>query len=147
MPQGSVADLEAPLRKYKPGGGFHWPGANYMGPGTPIQYNVLTGVQPTSRVDAVALTHDVNYLLAGQNPGMFHKADRLATSKIGVLGIKDNVMRIGLSIRELLHLKEKENGRDSVVEGQILKDIILYDDRFKKVRTNYGIDETYFIDS
>jgi len=38
----------------------------YLGPGTHVVNNVLSGVKPTSYVDALALRHDIEYLTTGE---------------------------------------------------------------------------------
>jgi hypothetical protein len=42
-------------------GEFHYPGTNYLGPGTNIRDRIILGIAPTTNVDRAALQHDIDY--------------------------------------------------------------------------------------
>lgn len=44
---------------------IHFPGCKYLGPGTHVVTNVLKKIMPTSAVDAIALMHDIDYVIVG----------------------------------------------------------------------------------
>jgi hypothetical protein len=43
-------------------GGWHFPGDEYLGPGTPVVDKIINNVRPKSHNDYVALQHDIDYL-------------------------------------------------------------------------------------
>lgn len=77
---------------------MHFPGMNYMGPGTHIISNILNEKAPVSRIDAIALKHDIEYLTDGEK----YAADLSAiyeSSKGFSNPLQALAMRLGLSIR------------------------------------------------
>ncbi len=82
---------------------LHYPGSNYMGPGTHVLSRLLRGVKPTSYNDALALKHDIEYLQDGE---MFESDLRAAFNSTG--GLQGALMKIGLlsrsAIDAFLHL-------------------------------------------
>ena len=40
---------------------LHAPGTNYLGPGTPLAYNLKRGVKPVNKLDEAAMRHDIAY--------------------------------------------------------------------------------------
>lgn len=79
--------------------GFHYPGLDYLGPGTPIVSNIINKVRPKSINDAVALQHDIDYL-SGENR-YWSDLKAIYRSKPGLDG---TALRLGLSVRMLLDL-------------------------------------------
>lgn len=118
-----------------------------MGPGTHIISNINKGVQPTTYTDAIALTHDINYLIATANPKQLALADDLAISKAkyNASGI---LMKVGLTLRKWTGIKDNE-GRQQATElshiGKSLKDVVLNDPKFERAREQYGIDTSFFL--
>jgi len=79
---------------------IHYPGMNYMGPGTHIIQNVIDNVQPTNRVDAVTRQHDIDYLrFAGDNP-LYADSVAIANSGYTIPGV---VAKLGLGAKAVLN--------------------------------------------
>jgi len=93
---------------------MHYPGTNYLGPGTHVISNILNNKQPTSYTDYVAMLHDIDYL---SNGGQDH-ADAVAMSRADN-SLQGFAMKFGLgarvfasTLKEALGLKPlKFNGR------------------------------------
>jgi len=109
---------------------LHVPGYNFMGPGTHIYERIKNGTQPTNYTDRLALAHDVNYYLASGSHDKLNQADDLAIAKARWYQRDGVIMKIGLTLRKLTHVKE--NGEDTKKLGLYLKNILLTDDRYKK---------------
>jgi len=58
----------------KTGMEFHWPGYQYMGPGTHLEKRLKRGDPGINRLDRVSKQHDINYRKA-RNLEDKHKAD------------------------------------------------------------------------
>ena len=56
-------------------GEMHFPGSNYLGPGTKFIERVQKGDKPTDRVDEAAMHHDLAYAVY-KDKGKRHEADR-----------------------------------------------------------------------
>ena len=54
---------------------FHWPGYNYMGPGTNLKKRLARGDKGVNRLDNIAMQHDIDYSKA-KNLKAKHAADR-----------------------------------------------------------------------
>ena len=54
---------------------FHWPGYQYMGPGTKLQKRLKRGDPGINRLDRISKTHDIDYSKARSLKDK-HKADR-----------------------------------------------------------------------
>jgi hypothetical protein len=79
---------------------MHWPGNNFMGPGTHVIDRVMNGVQPTSRVDEISREHDIDYLDTTAEPIW---ADIKAVTSLGFdPSVEANAMRLGLGARSLV---------------------------------------------
>jgi len=103
---------------------MHYPGANYMGPGTHIFNNLLNQKQPTSQPDALAVRHDIEYLRSGEKFGSDLKAAAESDFSLGGWG-----MKIGLVARTSydawshlldlpnLHLNNAQSVPDNVYEA------------------------------
>ena len=57
--RGGKFDIQRAINKF--GVPLHWPGFNYMGPGTPLQKHLKRGVKPSNRLDTIAMQHDLDY--------------------------------------------------------------------------------------
>lgn len=104
-----------------------------MGPGTKIVTRLLNGVQPINDVDASALVHDVNYLLAQGDHDLMNRADDIAMERpFSFFNIYPGMlMKVGLGMRKLLHLKE---GKFNTLDvGLAAKQLLLSDSRFSKL--------------
>lgn len=84
---GTGVDIHKAIGKLpKPKGGFTLPGHNYTGPYNPLEeqisYDPKTGKilkiyqQPTGKTDAIAMQHDVDYSVCGDDKKCKNKADR-----------------------------------------------------------------------
>ena len=94
---------------------WHWPGYNYLGPGTKLRERQASSNpkyrNPVNRLDALALKHDLAYEAASRSGGSKkdilaakHKADREMVSAIKNLKNKTVPERI---IRGVIGSKEK----------------------------------------
>src|SRR3954452_11766516 len=56
-------------------GEIHFPGSNYLGPGTKFKERIKQGVKPVDRVDEAAMHHDLAYHIH-KDKDKRHEADR-----------------------------------------------------------------------
>lgn len=68
----------------KTGMEFHWPGYQYMGPGTHLAKRLKRGDPGINRLDRIAKTHDIGYSKARSLKDK-HKADRKMINSISKL--------------------------------------------------------------
>lgn len=107
---------------------YHYPGTNYLGPGTQIRRRILTNIKPTSDIDAIARQHDVDYLRDNSDLGMF-EADLRAIQKsfTATPSLQQIAMITGLSSRIILSAlfgKNLFSGEQSENDAKILQLII-----------------------
>jgi len=79
---------------------IHYPGTNYLGPGTHTKSNIMKGLQPTSKTDAIARQHDLDYLV-GEEPIL---ADLKAIGKSFAIAdepLQTTALRSGLALKAL----------------------------------------------
>lgn len=60
---------------------FHWPGYNFMGPGTKLKHRLRSGQSGVNRLDQLALIHDIRYTRATSLKAK-HRADRAMIAEI-----------------------------------------------------------------
>ena len=113
---------------------------NYMGPGTHIIHNVENYVLPFNKTDALALVHDINYMLASDEDEAV-LADNIAISGTG-LTVPDSIMRVGLTLRKWGKLPFY--GGD-INTGLYLKHKLLNDPKWATTIEYYGITPNVFI--
>ena len=77
--RGGKVDLQKMLQKM--GIEFHWPGYQYMGPGTKLEKRLKRGDPGINRLDRIAKKHDIDYSKAKTLQDK-HKADRLMVQRI-----------------------------------------------------------------
>ena len=78
----------------KTGKEFHWPGYQYMGPGTHLEKRLKRGDPGINRLDRISKTHDIDYSHARSLRDK-HKADRKMIKSIEKLpGKKTKTERI-----------------------------------------------------
>lgn len=65
----------------KTGMEFHWPGYQYMGPGTHLEKRLKRGDPGINRLDRISKTHDIDYSKATSLKDK-HKADRKMIASI-----------------------------------------------------------------
>lgn len=74
--------------------GFHFPGDNYLGPGTNIRNKIYGNFLPTTRNDYVARQHDIDYI--GDHEPIYGDIKAIIKSGPGWDGV---AMRLGLGFR------------------------------------------------
>lgn len=131
----------------------HYPGSNYMGPGTHVYNNVKSQILPNSYMDAVALMHDINYLRYTGDSRIIDRADLLAIRDADDT-FAGTTLKMGLAARTKLGLTFDSPLKGKTPEetnyiGWRLQDYVLrsplYNQRFdelgfnpwKHVITNY----------
>ena len=90
--RGGKLDVQKLLAKT--GKEFHWPGYQYMGPGTHLEKRLKRGDPGINRLDRISKTHDIDYSHARSLRDK-HKADRKVIKSIEKLpGKKTKTERI-----------------------------------------------------
>ena len=90
--RGGKLDVQKALSKT--GIEFHWPGYQYMGPGTHLEKRLKRGDPGINRLDCIAKRHDIHYSRAKSLKDK-HKADRVMIQSIDRLhGRKTKTERI-----------------------------------------------------
>jgi hypothetical protein len=111
-----------------------------MGPGTHIQYNIENYVKPINATDALAMVHDINYMLANDD------SEATLADNIAIAGTKltipDSIMRFGLTLRKWGKLPFY--GGDTKI-GLYLKNKLLTDPNWRTIVEHYGINNNVFI--
>ena len=97
----------------RPKKGFTLPGYNYAGPYNPLDtqlnFNPNTGKileiyqKPSGKTDAVAMVHDVQYSLCGDDKKCKNEADRKMVKSLDSIPWKDNGVMLVLEVRLLLN--------------------------------------------
>ena len=77
--RGGKVDIQNLLSKT--GIEFHWPGYQYLGPGTKLEKRLARGDPGINRLDKLAKQHDIDYSRA-KNLRDKHKADRKMVKEI-----------------------------------------------------------------
>ena len=100
--RGGKLDLQKALSKT--GIEFHWPGYQYMGPGTKLEKRLKRGDPGINRLDRIAKRHDIDYRDSKSLKDM-HKEDRLMIQRIERLpGRKTKTERI---VKNIMKAKVK----------------------------------------
>ena len=100
--RGGKVDLQKMLQKT--GIEFHWPGYQYMGPGTHLDKRLKRGDPGINRLDRIAKKHDIDYRNSKTLQDK-HKADRLMIQRIeGLPGRKTKTERI---VKNIMKAKVK----------------------------------------
>ena len=85
---------------------FHWPGYQYLGPGTHLQKRLKRGHPGINRLDRIAKQHDIDYSRAKTLRDK-HAADRKMIKSIDRLGgRKTNTEKV---IKKIMQAKVKLN--------------------------------------
>jgi hypothetical protein len=108
-----------------------------VGPGTHIVERVNAKIMPTSRTDFIALTHDINYLLASGD----HKAMDLADDRAIFYADRSTygiIMDIGLKVRKAIHLKEGKVNTYAL--GSQLRDKVRNDKDYTQLAAWFDLD-------
>ncbi len=111
-----------------------------MGPGTHIIFNIENYVLPINQTDALAMVHDINYMLANTEDEA-RLSDDIAISGTQ-LTVPDAMMRFGLTLRKWGKLQFY--GGD-INTGLYLKNKLLNDPKWATTREYYGITPSVFI--
>ena len=87
---------------------WHWPGYQYMGPGTHLDKRLKRGDPGINRLDRLAKAHDIAYSKAGNNLKLKHLADKKMIEGIQKFGfwkqkpterIVKNIMKAKLKLK------------------------------------------------
>ena len=90
--RGGKLDVQKLLAKT--GVEYHWPGYQYMGPGTKLEKRLKRGDPGKNRLDRISKTHDIDYSKARSLKDK-HKADRKMIKSIDQLpGRKTKTERV-----------------------------------------------------
>ena len=101
-PRGAKFDLQKMLSKT--GMEFHWPGYQYMGPGTHLEKRLKHGDPGINRLDRISKTHDIDYSKVRSLKDK-HKADRKMIKSIDKLpGKKTKTERV---VKNIMKAKVK----------------------------------------
>ena len=114
---GGARDIHKQIGKLpKPAGGWTLPGHRYTGPyndlENQVRYNPETGEileiydQPTGPTDAVAMQHDVDYSVCGDNRKCKNKADRKMVKSLDAIPYNERQWGHWLA-RNLINTKQK----------------------------------------
>ena len=114
---GGALDIHKAIGKLsRPAGGFTLPGHKYTGPyndlENQVRYNPETGEileiydQPTGPTDAVAMQHDVDYSVCGDNRKCKNKADRKMVKSLDAIPYSERQWGHWLA-RNLINTKQK----------------------------------------
>lgn len=104
--RGGKVDLQRLIAKT--GREWHWPGYQYMGPGTHLKKRLKRGDPGINRLDRLAKAHDIAYVKAGNNLKLKHKADKVMIDGIHKFGfwkqspterIVKNIMKAKLKLK------------------------------------------------
>ena len=115
--RGGAIDIHKQIGKLpKPKGGWTLPGHNYTGPyndlENQVRYNPETGEileiydQPTGPTDAVAMQHDVDYSVCGNDRKCKNKADRKMVKSLDAIPWKERQWGHWLA-RTIINTKQK----------------------------------------
>ena len=100
---GKLFDVQKLLNKT--GMEFHWPGYQYMGPGTHLKKRLARGDSGLNRLDRIAKAHDIDYDKAKNlqdkweaDRKMIAKTDQLPGRKSLTERIVENIMKAKLRL-------------------------------------------------
>ena len=100
---GKLFDVQKLLTKT--GIEFHWPGYQYMGPGTHLEKRLARGDPGINRLDKIAKAHDIDYARAKNlkdkwtaDRKMIAKIDKLPGQKSLTEHIVKNIMKAKLKL-------------------------------------------------
>lgn len=76
---------------------MHYPGTQYLGPGTHIGTKIIKQIKPKSYIDGIAMQHDIDYLKsAGSRVGQIKADIRAFVKSYGSISLQALAMRAGL---------------------------------------------------
>ena len=67
---------------------FHWPGYQYMGPGTHLEKRLKRGDPGINRLDRIAKQHDIDYSLARSHQDKWNADDKMIRAITNLPGKK-----------------------------------------------------------
>jgi len=80
---------------------YHFPGYNYLGPGTRFITNLVNDVKPINAIDKIAMYHDLEYVL-----GNYDKSDINAMREsLKYPLFESKLLQYGLGLRYVLGVK------------------------------------------
>jgi hypothetical protein len=104
------------------------PFTNYVGPGTKIRTKVLTRTLPTSRLDAAALIHDIEYLGISQK-----EADE--NMRYNTNSIYHIPLKAAFAMKDLYGYEVEQN----LTDYAFLRDFVTRDPEFSELLRNYDV--------
>lgn len=118
-----------------------------MGPGTHVFDRITSESKPVSRADAIALIHDIDYLIATNSSTRTSQADKHAMSQAD-FDLPGVVLTAGLGIRNYLDLPFNTTAPNEafrkVVQGEQLKEYVQNDPLWTDLLDDYDLTFTAF---
>jgi hypothetical protein len=119
---------------------FHLPTTQFVGPGTHVITKIVNSVMPTSATDAIALKHDVDYLIANDNYNEIVRADMRAITQSD-FGIQGLLMKLGLSTKLLLGYSFHSSNTPGLSKliGMRAKNYVKLDEQYRNKFSELGV--------
>jgi hypothetical protein len=123
----------------------HFPGRHYIGPGTHVISNVINGILPYDKNDAIALIHDINYLLHPGEDVTYY--DNLAIDNFDPFTFSGLTGKLGLTIKKLLPVEfnnklPTKTLDETKIIGSVLQKYVLNDQAFLNELNKHGLNLT-----
>lgn len=100
--RGGKFDLQKALGKT--GIEFHWPGYQYMGPGTKLAKRLKRGDPGINRLDKIAKTHDMDYAKARNLQDKWKADDKMIRAISNLPGKKKKTEKV---VKKIMQMKRK----------------------------------------
>ena len=100
--RGAALDIQKLIEKT--GKEFHWPRANYLGPGTRLQQRLKRGDRGINRLDELAKIHDIDYSKAKSLKDKWKADDKMIRAITNLPGKKTKQERI---VKAIMQTKRK----------------------------------------
>ena len=100
--RGAALDIQKLIEKT--GKEFHWPKANYLGPGTLLQQRLKRGDRGVNRLDELAKIHDIDYSKAKSLKDKWKADDKMIRAIKNLPGKKTKQERI---VKAIMQTKRK----------------------------------------
>jgi hypothetical protein len=119
-----------------------FPGSKYIGPGTHVIDNVLSDKFPTTKTDAVAMLHDIDYLINAGKSQLY--SDVKAVFNADPTTLQGIAMIVGLTTKNLIGFNKevKYEGLTDVHTrnvGSVLLDYVNNDPLYTNILTEYNL--------
>ena len=100
--RGAALDIQKLIEKT--GKEFHWPKANFLGPGTRLQKRLRGGDRGVNRLDELAKIHDIDYSKAKNLQDKWKADDKMIRAITNLPGKKTKQERI---VKTIMQAKRK----------------------------------------